>query len=322
MAPEQLDRNRIALGEHGQEHVLDPDEVMISGGRLLRAVGQDPLEPWGAHFVDAAEVWIVVRTLETHSRTVPASGVREAAIGPTMDAVPIDDTAPLRPTPRYRDVLRHAEDQARRHRHRYLGDEHLLLGILDGGQSPATAAIAKFVDLPTVRRELERILASESYAKSHPESPTRPRDADARSDSVPVLLARGDERQQAVIHWWWTGRGPEDTYRAELEWSGPAVQVSAHDMFEVLVRIREQLEPQGWLVAVQGSRLDTFPSGMQRDMGGGLSVYVMRMGEAARLEDVVDTLAEADPRLLATVAAQRDHAAAWRRSVDREGSAR
>jgi ClpA/ClpB-like protein len=234
-----------------------------------------------------------------------------------MDAVPIDDTAPLRPTPRYRDVLRHAEDQARRHRHHYLGDEHLLLGILDGGQSPATAAIAKFVDLPTVRRELERILASESYARSGPESPIRPRDADEQSDSVPVILVRGDERQRAVIHWRWTARGPEDVYRAELEWSGSAVEASAHDMFEALVRIREQLEPQGWLVAVQGSRLDTFPSGMQRDMGGGLSVYVMRIGEPIRHRDVVDTLAEADPSTLATVAAQRDHVAAWRRSLDR-----
>jgi hypothetical protein len=212
-------------------------------------------------------------------------------------------------------VLRHAEHQAKRHGHAYLGAEHLLLGILDGGQSPATAAIAKFVDLPTVRREMERILASETYARAHAASPPRPRESDERSSNVPVVLVRGDERQQAVIHWWWAGRGPEDVYRAEMEWSGPAIEVSAHDMFEILVRIREQLEPQGWFVAVQGSRLDTFPSGMQRDMGGGLAVYVMRMGEPARLNDVVDTFAEADPGLLATVNAQRERAAEWARSV-------
>lgn len=233
-----------------------------------------------------------------------------------MGAVPTDDAAPLLPTPRYRDVLRHAEVEARRRGHHHLGAEHLLLGILDGDESAATAAIAKFVDLPTVRRELERILASETYARSRPETPVpRPRDSDARSDTVPVFLVRDDERQQAVIRWWWTGRGPEDVYRAEMEWSGPAIEVSANDMFEVLVRIREQLEPQGWFVAVQGSRLDTYPSGMQRDMGGGLSVYVMRMGEPARMNDVVDTFAEADPSRLATVDAQRRHAEEWARSV-------
>jgi Clp amino terminal domain, pathogenicity island component len=233
-----------------------------------------------------------------------------------MGPVPIDDTAPLRPTSRYRDVLRHAEAEARRRGHHHLGAEHLLLGILDGGESAATAAIAKFVDIPTVRRELERILASEVYARADPRSPTHSRDGDGRSESVPVGLVRGAERQQAVIHWWWRARGPENVYRAELEWSGPAIEVGAHDMFEALARIREQVEPQGWFVAVQGSRLDTFPSGMQRDMGGGLSVYVLRMGEPVRLGDVVETLAEADPSTLATVAAQRDHAMAWTRSVD------
>jgi hypothetical protein len=228
--------------------------------------------------------------------------------------VPIDDDAPLRPTPRYRDVLRHAEDQARRRHHPYLGVEHLLLGMLEDGMSPATASIAKFVDLPTVRRELERILASETYARGNAGSATRSNDGDERSADVPVVLARGDERQDAVIHWWWTARG-HDGYRAELEWSGSAVEVSAHDLFEVLVRIREQLEPQGWFVAVQGARLDTFASEMQRDMGGGLSVYVLRMGEPIRPTDVVDTFAEADPRLLATVDAQHRRAAEWERSV-------
>jgi Clp amino terminal domain, pathogenicity island component len=234
--------------------------------------------------------------------------------------VPHDD-APLRPTPRYRDVLRHAEEQARRHGHRYIGVEHLLLGMLDDGLSVATAAVAKFVDLPTVRTELERILASEAYSKSDPESARPPAD-DGRSGTVPVALVRGDQRQQATVHWWWTARGPEDLYRAELEWAGPAIEVGAGDMFEALVRIREELEPQGWLVAVQGSRLDTFPSGMQRDMAGGMSVCVLRTGEPARLEDVVDTFAPADPSTLATVAAQRERAVEWMRSVRGAGSGR
>lgn len=41
---------------------------------------------------------------------------------------------------------------------------------------------------------------------------------------------------------------------------------------------RRQLEPDGLMVAVQGSRRDTYPSGMARDMGGGLQVYIMRPG--------------------------------------------
>jgi hypothetical protein len=41
----------------------------------------------------------------------------------------------------------------------------------------------------------------------------------------------------------------------------------------------------------------------------------MRMGEQARLGDVVETFAEADPSTLATVAAQRERAVEWERSV-------
>jgi hypothetical protein len=228
--------------------------------------------------------------------------------------VPIDDAAPLRPTPRYRDVLRRAEDQARRHGHHHLGVEHLMLGILDGGKSVATGVLGKFVDLQQLRAAVERVLASEGY--SRPPQPRQAEDGGPRSDSTLVTLVRGDEHQQAVIHWAWQARnGPEDLYRAQLEWSGEPIDVGADDMFEALVRIREQLEPQGWFVAVQGSRLDAFPSGMQREMGGGLNVYVMRMGEHPRLGDVVETFAEADPSTLATVAAQRKRVEEWARSV-------
>jgi hypothetical protein len=150
-------------------------------------------------------------------------------------------------------VLRRAEDQARRHGHHYIGVEHLLLGILDGGQSVATGVLAKYIDLPELRRTIERALASEDYNR-----PSQVRqDEEARSESTPVTLIRGDERKQAVIHWAWQGRnGPHALYRAQLDWSGEPIDVSAGDMFEALVRIRERLEPQGWFVAVQGLRLD------------------------------------------------------------------
>jgi Clp amino terminal domain, pathogenicity island component len=227
--------------------------------------------------------------------------------------VPIDDAAPLRPTPRYRDVLRRAEDQARRHGHHHLGVEHLMLGILDGGRSVATGVLEKFVDLQKVREAVEQVLASEGYGRSS--RPPQGDDEGPRSDSTPVTLVRGDERQQAVIHWAWQGRTGPDLYRAQLDWSGEPIDVGADDMFEALVRIREQLEPQGWFVAVQGSRLDVFPTAMQREMAGGLNVQVMRMGEQARLGDVVETFAEADPSTLAMVAAQRERAEEWMRSV-------
>lgn len=65
------------------------------------------------------------------------------------------------------------------------------------------------------------------------------------------------------------------------------------------------------MVAVQGSRRDTYPSGMARDMGGGMQVYIMRPGLRARREDLVATLDDAPPGQLATIDEQRSFAEAW-----------
>lgn len=233
-----------------------------------------------------------------------------------MNDVPIDD-APLRPTPRYRDVLRRAEDQARLHGHRHLGVEHLMLGVLDGGRSVATAALEEFVDLQQLRTAIEQILASEGYRR--PLQPREDGNEGPRANRTVVQLVRSDERQQAVLHWAVRDQGgTRRRYRMLLEWSGTPVQADADDLFEALVRVREQLEPHDWLVAVQGARLDAVPCATAEDEAAGLSVHITRIGEPATPDDVAETLAEADPTTVATVNEQRQHARAWRRSLPPE----
>lgn len=134
-----------------------------------------------------------------------------------------------------------------------------------------------------------------------------------REKSAEVTLVRGDERLRACLRWRWSFIDRHDNYDMTLEWSGPTLRASAPDVFEALVQIRLQLEPQGWFVAVQGSRLDAYPSGMARDMGGGERIYVMHPHRRARLEDLVDTMAPAEPASLATVAAQREYREKWLR---------
>jgi hypothetical protein len=62
---------------------------------------------------------------------------------------------------------------------------------------------------------------------------------------------------------------------------------------------------------VQGCRRDAFPSGMARDMGGGEVIYVIRPGQVARLDEAVDTLADAAVGELATIDEQRAYWEAW-----------
>lgn len=103
----------------------------------------------------------------------------------------------------------------------------------------------------------------------------------------------------------------EDTYFVELTSGRGQFDGSGSDLFEALVVVRRQLESIGCLLAVQGSRLDAYPSGMGRDMGGGRRIYVMTMGRPADAADLVDTLAEADPSQLATVEEQERYFDEW-----------
>lgn len=131
------------------------------------------------------------------------------------------------------------------------------------------------------------------------------------------------ERQQARLRGWLDGHdGPVPVYRIELltraGFYGGPYTATGPDMFEALVRLRRQLEPEGIMLAVQGARRDTFPTGMQRDMAGGQAVDVLTLGRKAGSEATEDTLADAPIDQLATVDEQRAHWEAWRAAPDKK----
>ncbi|MCG3749681.1 hypothetical protein [Amycolatopsis sp. Poz14] len=129
----------------------------------------------------------------------------------------------------------------------------------------------------------------------------------------PVLLVEGDKQHQAWLRCWTNAYDRSDGYRLELT-MGPETEpvvATGPDAFEALVRVRRQIEPRGLRIAVQGSRLDTYPSGMARDMGGGWRIYVMRQGQGAGFADLVDTFDEAPVDQLATVEEQEAYWEAW-----------
>jgi hypothetical protein len=136
-------------------------------------------------------------------------------------------------------------------------------------------------------------------------------------DDRDVVVIRDGQPEQARLRGWLDGHdGPVPTYRIDLvtrlgSCTCPYI-ATGPDMFEALARLRRQLEPDGLMVVVQGSRRDTYPSGMARDMGGGMQVYIMRPGLRGRREDLVKTLDDASPDQIATVDEQREIAQAWR----------
>lgn len=68
---------------------------------------------------------------------------------------------------------------------------------------------------------------------------------------------------------------PPNFLRYSIEINGPFGNVRAEDddQFGALQLARRRFESQGWLLAVEGSRLRSHPSGMQRDQAGGRVAY-------------------------------------------------
>jgi hypothetical protein len=137
-----------------------------------------------------------------------------------------------------------------------------------------------------------------------------------------VLVMHGDQHHHAQLRGWLDGHdGPIPIYRIELRtrlgsYGGPYT-ATGPDLFEALVRLRRQLEPEGLALAIQGSRRDTYPSGMARDMGGGERIHVLRPGRGAHLDDLVETFADAPVDQLATVDEQRAFWEAWLHQPDK-----
>lgn len=57
--------------------------------------------------------------------------------------------------------------------------------------------------------------------------------------------------------------------------SGKSWTSAGHDLFNCFVDIRRQVEPAGVRFCVNGARINAYPSGMSRDMGGGQMLYIL-----------------------------------------------
>jgi len=104
----------------------------------------------------------------------------------------------------------------------------------------------------------------------------------------------------------------KEGYRLELTAPELGVRAAdASDVFECLCRLRTQLDREGIRLCCNGARLNVWPSGMARDMGGGLKAYVLQIGRRATIDDLVDIFDSAPVEDVATVEEQRRFAEKW-----------
>ncbi|MFI1200717.1 hypothetical protein K2224_38970 (plasmid) [Streptomyces sp. BHT-5-2] len=129
-------------------------------------------------------------------------------------------------------------------------------------------------------------------------------------DRFEVLAFNGDQQADTVLRW--EGENYDFTVTADGPWGN--VTGRADDCFDALSRVREQIEPQGWLLGVNGARRDTWPSGTCRDTGGFL-VCRLTPGVRPTRADLIQTFHDAPRETLATVAEQIAFEKQWSQSL-------
>lgn len=127
---------------------------------------------------------------------------------------------------------------------------------------------------------------------------------------VPVL--RGDRRVMCGMVWRYH---PDDSYSIELDSPIGLLTGAGSDRMKALRVIREQLEPHGWLIAVQGARVDAYASGAISQQGGASAIYLVKDGQEVKRRERVPIFDEAPADRLGTLAEQAEHYRRWRASL-------
>lgn len=112
----------------------------------------------------------------------------------------------------------------------------------------------------------------------------------------------------ALISFGWDGRNAY--LSVEVPGADISAQAEGRDLFDGLQQIRRELEPRGWYPLCNGARIDCYPSGMARDMGGGRAVYELTMGKPGR-PPLVGLFEPAPPERVGAVADQDAYYSRW-----------
>jgi hypothetical protein len=105
-----------------------------------------------------------------------------------------------------------------------------------------------------------------------------------------------------------------------MTYRGRTIEAVADDFFESLIQLRLQLEKDGLIPFCYGASLNVWPSGMSRQMGGGLKAYRLTEGRQARIADLVDIFDEGPDVTASPVIDQRAFADKWLISLGHSSS--
>lgn len=89
----------------------------------------------------------------------------------------------------------------------------------------------------------------------------------------------------------------------------------AENLFSAMSKYRVFLEGQGFTLLCNGARRDAYPSRMCLQMGGGRKIYLLKNGQQAKKDDLVDIFEEAPVDSVCSVAEQQEFYKEWINSL-------
>jgi hypothetical protein len=96
----------------------------------------------------------------------------------------------------------------------------------------------------------------------------------------------------------------------------PEITFQGFDIFDNFCKLRKFLEQEGWQVLCNGARINAFPYGQARSMGGGYKLYLLEPGNWPTRNDLVKIFEDTNPQNVGTVDEQHDFYRKWLKSVN------
>ncbi|MEM9547711.1 MAG: hypothetical protein AAGA77_17145 [Bacteroidota bacterium] len=88
------------------------------------------------------------------------------------------------------------------------------------------------------------------------------------------------------------------------------------DFFECLKALRYFLEKFNFLICCFGCRLDVYPSQLSRQMSGGIKAYILKLGEPASREDLINIFWPNSEEKISTIEEQEEYYKKWINSLN------
>ena len=92
----------------------------------------------------------------------------------------------------------------------------------------------------------------------------------------------------------------------------------ASDFFECLKKLRRLLEKYGYLICCYGARPDVYPSRMSRQMSKGRIAYLMKIGEPATRNHLVNIFQSVSADKIDTIESQEAFYEKWIKSLNQD----